>query len=885
MRFCFIIALMLVSICLAVAADGYKVNAEHPRVLLNKDMVKTLAKHCQGALKKEYAELKSNADRAVSTGQIKYIDNKWGTPTDLLACGMCFLIERELGNPNAKKYAEPVVKCWGNGSRITNKGHSAFGFHAIAYDWLYDALTDQQRKQFGNALGTWLTWYTKKAEIMLQHGHWEYNQTWGVSHMNVMHARDAITQKLLISLAITGAGTDHEAKAKQFLNSWNTRIPRDCIPAFDKMGGSWAESHGHGAYGPIQVIPWTFEAWRTATGKDFFQLGAPDTYLKEMSRWLCYLTIPHTGRHAYLDDGGGSKYSSFQGSAPIIAKAYGDGLAQATTHQAMGEGAYKWGNIWKRMLVDPSVKAKTPGQMNLPTGYLLRGIGHVFMRSHWDDPNATWAFFGAGPHTAGHQHDDEGHFMIARQGGLVTKAGGKGKGNDSDHYWGGSLCFNILTIYDPNEQMRRNNKNENDGGLRRLVYNNSKVERGHIAAFQHNDEFTYAAADITKAYTSKVKEVTRQFIYLRNKQKGGTEYFVVFDRVHSSKAEFAKHFILHMPEEPQLSGEKAEKVAGHVYEHTGEGIISSWLSMPQDMGSKVQALSQGKSRMFLKTVLPQQTTITKRGGSGHKNWGHPLNPKAQYDHHNDGRDKGPVANWRLEVAAPLKDRNYFLHVFQVSDEKVTKMDNVELIEDGKTAGVKINNKWEVRFAKSGNLGGKIKTAAGESMSFTNTLEVKDQYQRWNDALTGKKSVKVEKKAPKKQKKQSIKVSKAADNSTLRKPYKNYLKRLQLELDAQLQKNARLYFTYQMLRKEIQITAKHDRGYSIRSGSSDMTIDIFRKFTDSDAESLAIALAKKGGPEANALAAYFSAVNSGKSAASAYLGKAGEHATAIRALFK
>ena len=29
--------------------------------------------------------------------------------------------------------------------------------------------------------------------------------------------------------------------------------------------------------------------------------------------------------------------------------------------------------------------------------YLFGGAGHVYMRSAWDDPNATWAFFGAGP--------------------------------------------------------------------------------------------------------------------------------------------------------------------------------------------------------------------------------------------------------------------------------------------------------------------------------------------------------------------------------------------------------------------------------------------------------------------------------------------------------
>ena len=54
---------------------------------------------------------------------------------------------------------------------------------------------------------------------------------------------------------------------KRFLDSWAERVPRECIPAFDEMGGVWSESMGHGNYGPVAVIPWAFEAWRTATNE------------------------------------------------------------------------------------------------------------------------------------------------------------------------------------------------------------------------------------------------------------------------------------------------------------------------------------------------------------------------------------------------------------------------------------------------------------------------------------------------------------------------------------------------------------------------------------------------------------------------------------------
>jgi hypothetical protein len=106
------------------------------------------------------------------------------------------------------------------------------------------------------------------------------------------------------------------------------------------------------------------------------------------------------------------------------------------------------------------------------------------MRSSWNDPDATWAFFGCGPQYAGHSRDDEGHFLICKRGALVSRQGGQGH-NDSDYYAGGSLIFNIVTIFDPNEKFRRDRGNENDGGLLRHVYEDDLPKaRGRMMAFE-----------------------------------------------------------------------------------------------------------------------------------------------------------------------------------------------------------------------------------------------------------------------------------------------------------------------------------------------------------------------------------------------------------------
>jgi hypothetical protein len=400
--------------------------------------------------------------------------------------------------------------------------------------------------------------------------------------------------------------------------------------------------------------------------------------------------MPHNDRTAWIDDGDGGRPGAFVRAAPMMR----DPLSQH-----LAERGRDWiRERWQRAACsDPAIKPAGPG--SLPLGYLFPGAGHVYARSAWNDPNATWAFFGAGPQFAGHARDDEGHFLISRKGALVSRAGGQG-GNDDDYYIGGSLVYNLVTIFDPDEKFRRDRANENDGGLVRRVYEGGPwpQERGHIAAFQHAKTFTYAAADLTKGYSAhKAKEVTRQFLYLR----GGKEFFVVFDRVEAAKPEFARHWFLHVPTEPAVEGRRL-----------------SWLSLPEADGDRAVA-SQGRSRAFLHALLPADAGVVVRGGPGKEAWGHPLEPKAQYNHDTPGRKRPPICPWRIEVADPSKgSRTLFLHVLEVTDEGVTQPTSVTLAG----TGVDLGDGRKVRFNAEGPLGGTL-----DGTAFSNAVSTEAQY--------------------------------------------------------------------------------------------------------------------------------------------------------------
>jgi len=674
LRVAFRTALVFGAAVLATAAeDTYRIKPSHPRLIV--EDVAAMARRCTGPLDEDYRVVKDRADAAVRRGSLEFISNSWSIPEDLMNCGLTYLVEHELGH-ESRPYADVIVKQWADGRIISSREGSHFGYHALAYDWIYDALTSEQRVLYGEALGSWLTFFTDKPEILLQWGHWEYNQTWGPIHLNVMNCRDALTQKVFIALAIVGAGTRYESDARTFLDSWNRRVPTECLPAFDRMGGVWSESYGHGAYGPVTVIPYAFRAWRTATGIDYLKLLKPWGYPVEEPRWVAYTMMPHNERTARIDDGDGSKPAAFARAAPMLH----DGLSQWFADRGRDWLRERWQRV---ACCDPSLPAMPPD--TLPLAYLFPGAGHVYMRSAWNDPNATWAFFGCGPQYAGHSRDDEGHFLICKRGALVSRQGGQGH-NDTDDYAGGSLIFNIVTIFDPAEKFRRDRANENDGGRLSHVYESSGLprERGHIVAFENAPHYTYAAADITAGYNQrKAREVTRQFLYLL----GEREFFVVFDRIEAIRPEFRRHFFLHVPTEPQAEGNRL-----------------NWLSRPEADGDKA-VLSEGRSRMVLTTVLPANAQIVTRGGSGQEAWGHPLEPTAQYNHMTEGRTKPPVCPWRIEVGDPNPGpRTLFLHVFEIDRENDRQPADVKLLAP---AGVDIGGRWRVQFNATGPLGGQI----------------------------------------------------------------------------------------------------------------------------------------------------------------------------------
>ena len=150
---------------------------------------------------------------------------------------------------------------------------------------------------------------------------------------------------------------------------------------------------------------------------------------------------------------------------------------------------------------------------------------------------------------------------------------------------------------------------------------------------------------------------------------------------------------------------------GHVCSYQGD--TATWLSEPAGTGP---VLSTGRSRAFLKTLLPTTATIVKRGGDGHQLWGNPHEPSAQYNHVGSRSLRPPIVPWRLEVEGPGgATRGEFLHVLEVGEEEDAAMSDVELVNTDDQAGVLIDangTRVDIRFNRQGSMAAILKIGDG-----------------------------------------------------------------------------------------------------------------------------------------------------------------------------
>ena len=311
--------------------------------------------------------------------------------------------------------------------------------------------------------------------------------------------------------------------------------------------------------------------------------------------------------------------------------------------------------------------------------------GWMVARTGWDEQSVIAQMKVNVYNFIGHQHEDGGSFDLYYKGPLTNHTGvyqGINGGYGSPHhrnYYQRTIAHNSLLIHDPGEKFpaRGGQPGANDGG-QRIPGNGREVRTlddlltgtyrtgsvlGHgFGPDPKTPAYTYLKGDLTAAYTDKVREVKRSFVFLNLGPAAVPAALVVFDRVVSANPAFAKTWLLHSIEEPALEG------AATTLTLTSHG----W-----------------SGKLVNTTLLPEldNMRLEKVGGPGKEFW---VDGKNYPDAKNPPDPE--TGAWRVELS-PRRPAaaDLFLNVIQVMDRDsaAARPLVVEKIESGNIVGVRL----------------------------------------------------------------------------------------------------------------------------------------------------------------------------------------------------
>jgi len=265
-----------------------------------------------------------------------------------------------------------------------------------------------------------------------------------------------------------------------------------------------------------------------------------------------------------------------------------------------------------------------------------------------------------------HQHYDVGSFQLYYKGMLALDSGiyeslpyidenGKSVaasayGSEHDSYYHkATIAHNCLIVEDPAEPFslgtaqggQRLLKNSYAGAKTFEEFLSDEYKTGEIIAYDygpdmHTPEYSYFEGDLSYAYSDKITDYTRAFMFLNLFDDEIPAALIVYDRVNTKNPSFKKSWLLHSVEEPEVSGNEITIRRTEIHNN---------------------------GKMVNQTLLPENAVLTVVGGEGKEYLSGGTNYYIKKQE--DGDESG---SWRVEISPKEQQKqDYFLNVMQVSE--------------------------------------------------------------------------------------------------------------------------------------------------------------------------------------------------------------------------
>lgn len=618
-------------------AGGVKIPVPppgHPRLYLRAADVARLPARLQDPVLKPVAERLESMARRSPQYRVEWESLRFLVQPDR-AEGRS-IIERALALLKRTELADRQDACRETGRMMVTG--------AIVYDWLHPLLTGDEKREF-------------VAELVRLAKTQECGYPPTRQGSVTGHSSEAMIMRDMISAGI--AIYDEFPEMYQLAAG---RFFREHLPARNWLYNGHAYHQGD-SYGPHRFSWDTYPLWI------FARLGAGGVYNPEQ-RFVPYLWVYTTrpdGQRLRAGDTfmtstpRGRPWSEFMGTL-FIASYYGDGtlLTQFLRQGGVSDGEAIFEFLWR----DTQLESRPLEDLPL-SRYFGPPFGWMVARTGWGEDAAIAEMKVNEYNFSNHQHLDAGAFQIYYRGALAIdsglysgSSGAYGSPHCQNYYWR-TIAHNSLLVFDPQEDFGRRGLG-NDGGQRlpngRSEPRTLEVLRdpakgyhtGRVVAHGFGPDllapqFTLLQGNLTEAYSKKVRQVLRSFVFFNLGDRQVPAALVVFDRVVSADAGFRKFWLLHTQEEPRVDGTSA------VAECTQHGQ---------------------RGRLTLDVLLPEAENLELAavGGPGKEFWVFGTNYANDVEPTRLRRGSLEPGAWRIELSPKRAgSEDLFLAVMQVTD--------------------------------------------------------------------------------------------------------------------------------------------------------------------------------------------------------------------------
>lgn len=584
-------ALVLVALC---CSTNYSQACEHPRFFFSSDDIPRLRAQAQTTHREiwqsilEAAQSSVDASPAATAPDRPNLDKYRTAANELLPFAFAYVITGdqryfELTRRHLLTYAQWTH--WGDEGEVGGHDlgfHHMLMFNAIAYDWLYNDLSREDRKTIGSNLA-------KRADESYQvslrkadpDSTW-WTHSWAQNHCWINHSALGVAALVL-------AGED--ARTQSWLDDSVYYLTRVRYLLEGIADGSWHEGLPYQSYGLTMSLVF-LQNLRRLTGQDLI----PHAYYRNYAYSRLYNFLPHSDKFALSYAGFDWSWGSTSYHPPqllrFVAKEYRDGHAEWAAEQylaSIGRSSHIWSVPWQVLEFlnyDPTVSAESPN--TLPLTRTFPDLAGVIWRTGWGDGDLTFALkTGAyGGHfaferwfnveypfdhpevdqlNAAHDHGDMNTFYLYRGGVDLT--------SETVSYRDNKAAGHNTLVVDGEGQWN----GLDDWGRDRAPF---KGTEGRLEAVCEAKDFDYLVADATDLYRPyqadgvrpgdrKLTEFKRHVLFV------APGYLVMLDRVRADaphRYDWACHFtqsvavdgdwIKGMAERDQMLGVKVVAPAG-----------------------------------------------------------------------------------------------------------------------------------------------------------------------------------------------------------------------------------------------------------------------------------------------------------------------------------